>query len=92
MDRAGGQVSTNNVVVLVMDYLPGISGSPDAQTLGHGEAFVFTAGNYIHAKWTRLDRLQPFMLTADDGSEVKLSPGRTFIELPRSGTTLPFGT
>ena len=91
MDRAGGQVSTNNVVVLVMNYLPGISGSPDAQTLGHGEAFVFTAGNYIHATWTRLDRLQPFMLTADDGSTVELSPGRTFIELPRTGTTLPFG-
>ena len=91
MDRAGGQVSTNNIVVLVMNYLPGISGSPDAQTLGHGEAFVFTGGNYIHATWTRLDRLQPFQLTADDGSIVKLTPGRTFIELPRADATLPFG-
>lgn len=91
MDRAGGQVSTNNVVVLVVEYLPGISGSPDARTLGHGEAHVFTGGTYIHGTWTRVHRLEPFQLTADDGSTIELTPGRTFIELPRPGNTLPFG-
>lgn len=89
-DAAGGQVTTNNVVVLVMDYRPGISGSPDAQTLGTGEAFVLTGGNVIHGTWTRHDRLDPFTLTADDGSTIELTPGRTFIELPRAGSTLPF--
>lgn len=91
MDRAGGQVSTNNVVVLVMNYLPGISGSPDAQTLGFGEAFVLTGGMAIHGKWTRTNRLQPFALEADDGTKIRLSPGRTFIELPRTGTTVILG-
>lgn len=87
-DAASGQVTTNNVVVLVMEYLPGISGSPDAQTLGTGEAFVLTGGNAVHATWSREDRLQPFTLTADDGTIVALAPGRTFIELPRFGHTL----
>ena len=87
-DAAGGQVTTDNVVVLAMDYVPGISDSPDAQTIGTGEAFVFTAGNYVHATWTRNDRLEPFTLKADDGSIVALTPGRTFIELPRVGHTL----
>lgn len=82
-DRLSGQVTTNNVVVLAMDYLPGISGSPDAQTIGSGHAYVFTGGNYIHATWTRNDRLEPYTLTADDGSIVRLTPGRTFVELPR---------
>ena len=36
MDRNSGQISTNNVVVLAMDYAPGISGSPDAQTARQG--------------------------------------------------------
>jgi hypothetical protein len=90
-DAAGGQVSTNNVVVLVMEYLPGISDSPDAQTIGTGEALIFTGGNYIHATWSRNDRLVPFVLKADDGSVVKLTPGRTFVELPRVGKTLPLG-
>jgi hypothetical protein len=91
MDRNSGQVSTNNVVVLSMDYLPGISGSPDAQTLGSGEAFVFTGGNYIHGTWTRNDIHEPFALVADDGTPIQLQPGRTFIELPRLDNTLPLG-
>jgi hypothetical protein len=91
MDRNSGQVSTNNVVVLAMEYLPGISGSPDAQTLGSGEAFVFTGGNYIHGTWTRNDIHAPFALLADDGKAIQLQPGRTFIELPRQSSTLPLG-
>ena len=91
MDRNSGQISTNNVVVLAMDYAPGISGSPDAQTLGKGEVFVFTGGNYIHGNWSRDDIHDPFELTADDGKEIQLQPGRTFIELPRPASTLPLG-
>lgn len=91
MDRAGGQINAPNVVVLVMEYLPGISGSPDAQTLGQNEAFVFTGGNVVHGIWSRTDRLQPFALVADDGKTIRLTPGRTFIELPRVGTTTPLG-
>ncbi|MEO5724083.1 MAG: DUF3048 domain-containing protein [Ilumatobacteraceae bacterium] len=83
-DAASGQVTTNNVVVLAMQYLPGISNSPDAQTIGTGDAYVFTASNYIHAKWSKTDRVQPYTLTADDGSIVALSPGRTFVELSRN--------
>ena len=89
LDALSGPVTTNNVVVLVMNYLPGISGSPDAQTLGTGEAFVFTGGQYVHGTWTRDDRLLPFTLTADDGSIIELTPGRTFIELPRQDHTIP---
>ncbi len=85
-DALSGQVNTNNVVVLPMDYVPGISDSPDAQTIGHGDAFVFTGGNYVHGTWSRDDRLAPFTLTADDGTPILLSPGRTFVELPRNGT------
>jgi hypothetical protein len=92
MDRNSGQVSTNNVVVLSMDYAPGISGSPDAQTLGKGEVFVFTGGNYIHGTWTRNDIHDPFALVADDGKVIQLQPGRTFVELPRLDSTLPFGS
>ena len=91
IDRNSGQVSTNNVVVLAMEYAPGISGSPDAQTLGKGEVFVFTGGNYIHGTWTRNDIHDPFALVADDGKIIQLQPGRSFIELPRQNSTLPLG-
>jgi hypothetical protein len=83
------QATTDNVVVLEMVYKPGISNSPDAQSIGTGTAWVFTAGRMVKGTWTRSDRLQPFTLTAADGSLIKLTPGRTFIELPRAGSTTP---
>ena len=89
-DAGSGRISTDNVVVLGVDYAPGVSGSPDAQTTGSGEAFVFTGGNYIHGTWTRGATTDPFTLTADDGTPIELTPGRTFVELPRNGSTLPF--
>jgi hypothetical protein len=88
-DAATAQVNAQNVVVLSVEYLPGISGSPDAQTVGTGEAHVFTDGRVIRGSWTRLDRLQPFTLTADDGSVIELTPGRTWIELPRPKSVIP---
>ena len=88
-DASTGQVTTNNVVVLVMNYVQGVSDSPDAQSVGYGEAFVFTGGNVVHGTWVRPDRLAPFTLTADDGTPIELTPGRTFIELPRGNATFP---
>ena len=87
-DANSGQISTNNVVILVMEYWPGISDSPDAQTIGTGEAFVMSGGNEIHGTWTRDEVHQPFTLTADDGTPILLQPGRSFIELPTANHTL----
>ena len=85
----GRQVTTDNVVVIAVNYRPGVSGSPDAQTIGTGEAFVFSGGNYVHGTWSRPDRRQPYTLTDDDGNPIELTPGRTFVELPRQDSTLP---
>jgi len=84
-ERNGELVTTNNVVILEMVYNKGISGSPDAQSIGNGQAWVFSGGKVVHGTWTRADRLQPFTLLADDGSPILLTPGRTFVELPRTG-------
>lgn len=86
-DRSGDQMTTNNVVVLSMVYNPGISGSPDAVSVGSGEAWVFSGGTMQHGTWARADRTQPFTLTDDAGNVMLLTPGRTFIELPRQGDT-----
>ncbi len=88
-DENTGQVTTNNVVVLVMNYVQGVSDSPDAQSIGYGEAFVFTGGTVVHGAWVRPDRFAPFTLTADDGTPIELTPGRTFVELPRPAATAP---
>jgi hypothetical protein len=90
-DAALGQVNAENVVVLVVDYEQSqiYAPSPIAQTLGTGEAFMFTDGKVVHGKWDRDDRLKPFTLTADDGKPMLLTPGRTWVELARVDQTTP---
>jgi Protein of unknown function (DUF3048) N-terminal domain/Protein of unknown function (DUF3048) C-terminal domain len=90
------QVSTENVVVLFVDYAPSPAdrNSPEAQTLGTGEAWVYSDGKVVKGTWTRNDRLEPFTLTSTEGDTMELTPGRTFVELARSGkaATVPAGT
>ena len=81
-ERSGDLITTNNVLILVMKYKSGL-GSPDAQSVGTGEAYLLTGGQVIHGTWSRADEFQLFTLTADDGTVMLLNPGRTFIELPR---------
>ncbi|MET0324456.1 MAG: DUF3048 domain-containing protein [Ilumatobacteraceae bacterium] len=91
LDAATGeQILAENVVVLEMEYASGISGSPDAQALGEGTAYVMTGGNLVVGTWTRADRLDPFTLTDENGAPIELTPGHTFIELPRPGNSRSF--
>ena len=90
-DAALGQVNSTNVVVLVVDYVQSkiYAPSPIAQTLGTGEAYLFTAGKVVHGTWTRKGRLDTFTLKADDGTPMLLTPGRTWVELARVNSTTP---
>jgi hypothetical protein len=86
-ERNGDLVTTENVLILKMTYKSSV-GSPAAQSVGSGEAYLFTGGNTIHGTWSRTDNHQPFTLTADDGTIMLLTPGRTFVELPRTSDTV----
>ena len=83
-----GQVSADNVVVLFVEYRSGVvdARSPEAQTVGSGDALVFTDGTVRPAVWTRESNTDPIGLFTDDSATtpVRLSPGRTWVELPRN--------
>lgn len=87
----GGQVDAANVVVLEVVYQPSAADrrSPEAQTVGTGVAWVFTGGNMVEGTWERADAEAPFLLIGEDGTEIELSPGRTWVELARAGRTTP---
>jgi len=89
------QVTTNNVVVLYVKYVPSPAdaSSPEAQTTGTGDVWVLSAGKVVKGTWTRADRTSPFTLTDPSGTPIQLTPGRTFVELSRVGkaTTVPGG-
>jgi len=90
MDVAGGQVAPANVVVMFTEYgqSPSDSRSPMALTVGSGRAIVYTAGVAIEGTWTRPDALSPAVLRDTAGAVIDLTPGRTWVELPRTGSTV----
>jgi hypothetical protein len=91
MDVLSGQVSTENVVVMFVEYRPSPADarSPEAQTIGTGEAWVFTGGVLVRGTWSRADRFSGVVLTDSSGQLILLTPGRTFIELAKAGSYQP---
>lgn len=83
----GSQVSTDNVVVLWINYDHSFADarSPDGGSIGTGEALVFTNGKVITGTWSRDDRLKPISLTDASGAPILLTPGHTWFELANTG-------
>lgn len=82
-------VAPTNVVFLYIDYVccPTVPGTPEAQTVGEGDAAVFTDGHFIDAHWSRPSPADVWNLTDKaTGQPVLLTPGRTWIELANPGT------
>ncbi len=86
-DADGTRLSAQNVVVLVTPYgaSPADTRSPEALVTGAGEAFVYTNGVVLHGRWERPSEERPAALFDAAGQPVLLTPGQTWIELPRAG-------
>ncbi len=90
----GDRVSATNVVVQLVDVtasqIVDAAGnhSPDVQLTGSGRAYVLRDGRVIMGRWKRdsLDDTTTFV--AKDGTEITLSPGRTWVELVPSTVAL----
>ncbi len=65
--------------------------SPEALTVGHGRALVYTAGTVIEGTWARRADDRVAALRDLDGEAILLSPGQTWIELPRPGGATTVG-
>lgn len=84
-----GQWSTNNVVVLLVEYgRTPHDGNPEAQTFGTGGAIVYAGGLKTLGTWTRAEAGDPFTLTDEAGEPIVLRPGRTVVHLASAGTTV----
>ncbi len=93
MAAEGIQIGPQNVVVAEIDYdRSGQRGRsvPHAVVAGAGPAIVLTQGQAITGTWVRPTHAHRLKFVAADGrTEIKLTPGQTFIELPsRGGATL----
>jgi hypothetical protein len=83
----GSQVSATTVVIQVVGVSASSivdaagNASPEVELTGSGRAYVLRDGRVIVGRWQRdsLDGVTTFV--AKDGTEITLSPGRTWVEL-----------
>ena len=90
LDTAGVQASPENVIVQFIDYgqSPSDSRSPMALTVGSGKVLVFSDGRVVAGTWSRASAEKPTTYTAADGTPILLTPGRTWVALPRVGSAV----
>ena len=82
---SGQHVAPTNVIV---QFVPCCVPSPEGgayQTVGSGDAWVFTQGKVLRGKWNRTDRSQVTQFVDAAGAPVKLAPGRTWVEFAPIG-------
>lgn len=91
VDAAGQPVAPRNVVIALVNYTDtGIrdqSGEPvpEAHLEGEGEAWVLTGGTLIKGKWRKTGRDARIEIVDGAGKPIPLTPGQTWMELPRPG-------
>ena len=92
VDTGGRGVAPPNVVVQFVDYrdtgLRDSSGAPvpEAQVVGEGDAWVLTGGHLVPGRWSKPSPDAVTRYIDGTGADIRLAPGRTWLELARPGT------
>lgn len=89
-DREGGQIAPKVLVVLEAqtERRAGPDGYDDLITTGSGKATVFQNGTVAEATWKRDNFDAPLKLVANDGKDIALNRGQTWVAAytPRRGS------
>jgi len=91
VDAAGDQVAPENVVIQFINYSASLAfaGSPHAELLGTGDAWILTQGRIITGRWTREGEADITTYVDATGAPILLTPGRTWVALPKpEGATI----
>src|SRR2546423_10089182 len=79
---SGEQVAPTTVIVQFATCEGGAGNrTAEGQTVGQGDAWVFTDGKVVRGHWTRPAKEQPAQYVDAAGKPIKLLPGRTWVDL-----------
>lgn len=87
------QVNAKNVIVMYASYERNAAdnNSIQAVTVGKGTGFVLTEGGLIQMNWERANAETPFTFTDSAGAVIRMTPGRTWIEVSRRNSLAAVG-
>ncbi|HEX7096337.1 MAG TPA: DUF3048 domain-containing protein [Acidimicrobiales bacterium] len=88
VDSNGARIAPTNVIVQFVQYgrSSADENSPEAITVGSGDAWVFTEGTVVRGRWSRRDASSVTVFSDSDGNPIQLVPGTTWIELAPGGS------
>lgn len=80
-DREQGQITPSVIVVLqvTMSLVMEDGWRQDITSTGNGQAYVFQNGTVLSANWSKADRLSPLKITDQNGIDLALNRGQTWI-------------
>ena len=80
-DGGGVQDAPTNVIVQFVGCCLNSPEGGNYQTVGNGDVDVFSAGREVQGHWARSTNTQPIQYTDVNGTPIKLTPGKTWVEL-----------
>lgn len=101
----GQQVTTENILVILAPITYGRINSSTGKITegggshpepiyhvinGTGKFFYAHGGKYVTGTWTKGAINDPWAFTLDDGTPLKMAPGRTFVEMPGASSKVAF--
>jgi len=80
----GSPVTFKNLLILEMPIADLVghgegAGRQDMSTVGRGRGFFVSDGRYVPINWSRADKSSQFVYTYENGGEVELGRGKTYI-------------
>jgi hypothetical protein len=78
------QVTADTVIVQFVPY----NASGEGELFGAGDAWIFSNGQLIRAKWSRRYPDTPTAFVDAEGNPIPITPGRTWVELLPVGSTV----
>jgi hypothetical protein len=86
--ETGEVVSTKNIIIEKIDYTSMPDGKYlDLKTTGSGKGWFITNGKAVPIKWSKSSRKAKTKYTYEDGTEIEVSDGRTYIEVMPTNRT-----
>jgi hypothetical protein len=80
--KTGDPIAVKNIIVQFMDTrVIDAEGRLEIKTAGSGTGYYISDGNYARIRWEKASRFAKTRYTTEDGRELKLNPGNTWIQI-----------